>query len=118
MLKKHYVVSLFVVLFCFSFVGVAAAENREKNIVGSDQFSFERYEDKSINGYVYDQEKLELVGTEGGIWEYNPDARDNKAEQAARDYDYDESKLSKVGTEGGLWEFSFGSSESPVCSSC
>jgi hypothetical protein len=114
MLKKQYVVSLLVVLFFFSFVGAAVAENGDN----TDEFSFETYEDKSISGYVYDQEMLELVGTEGGIWEYNPNAKETKADRAARDYNYDESQLSKVGTEGGLWEFRFDSPENAVCGSC
>jgi hypothetical protein len=114
MLQKQHIVSLLVVLFFFSFVGAAAAESR----VDINEFSFETYEDKSISGYVYDQEMLELVGTEGGIWEYNPNAKETKADRAARDYNYDESQLSKVGTEGGVWEFTFDSPENAICGSC
>ncbi len=122
MLKKQCIVSLFVVLFPLIFVGAAVAgENDYSGILGSDQFSFEAsVTNKAASNHVYDQEKLALVGTEAGTWEYDPNAELTPAQQAAIEHDYNQSRLSDVGTEAGNWQYRFDSSETgnSICRSC
>jgi hypothetical protein len=124
MLKKQYIVSLLVVLLSLGFAGsVVAGENDYNNILGSDEFSFEASEtnkDTAVNSHVYDQEKLALVGTEAGDWQYDHSASavETKSEQVASDHNSDQSQFSAVGTEAGDWEYSFDSPENSVCGSC
>ena len=124
MLKKQYIVSLLVVLLSLGFAGsVVAGENDYNNILGSDEFSFEASEtnkDTAANSHVYDQEKLDLVGTEAGDWQYDysADVVGTKSEQVASDHNSDQSQFSAVGTEAGDWEYSFDSPENSVCGSC
>ena len=124
MLKKQYIVSLLVVLLSLGFVGsVVAGENDYNTILGSDEFSFEASEtnkDMSTNSHVYDQEKLALIGTEAGDWQYDDSANavETQSQQVASDRNSDQSQLSSVGTEAGNWEYSFDSPENAVCGSC
>lgn len=122
MLKKQCILGLFVVLLSLIFVGAAVAgENDYSGILGSDQFSFEdSVTNKAASNHVYDQEKLALIGTEAGAWEYDPNAELTPAQQAAIERDYDQSRLSDVATEAGSWQYRFDSSETgrSICSSC
>jgi hypothetical protein len=124
MLKKQYIVSLLVVLLSLGLAGsVIAGENDYNTILGSDEFSFEASEtnkDTAANSHVYDQEKLALVGTEAGDWQYDysADAIETKSEQVASDHNSDQSQISAVGTEAGDWEYRFDSPENAVCGSC
>lgn len=124
MLKKQYIVSLLVVLLSLGFVGsVVAGENDYNTILGSDEFSFEASEtnkDMSASSHVYDQEKLALVGTEAGDWQYDYSANvvEPQSEQVASGRNSDQSQFSSVGTEAGDWEYSFDSPENAICGSC
>ena len=124
MLKKQYIVSLLVVLLSLGFAGsVVAGENDYNNLLGSDEFSFEASEtnkDTAASTHVYDQEKLALVGTEAGDWQYDYSASsvETKSEQVASNHNSDQSQSSAVGTEAGDWEYSFDSPENAVCGSC
>ncbi len=47
------------------------------------------------------------IGTEAGDWEFNFDALDTKASEAARSHVYNYESLAVIGTEAGDWEFNF-----------
>lgn len=124
MLKKQYIVSLLVVLLSLSFVSVVmAGENDYNNILGTDQFSFEdsqRVTDIEVAAmnHDYDQDRLALVGTEAGAWEYDANAEQTEAELAAKEHNYNQNRLLDVGTEAGNWRYRFDSSENAICGTC
>jgi uncharacterized protein affecting Mg2+/Co2+ transport len=60
---------------------------------------------------VYNYESLAVIGTEAGDWEFNFDAPDTKATEAARNYKYNYESLAVIGTEAGDWEFNFDASD-------
>lgn len=135
MLKKQYIISILVTLLSFGFIAtVVAGENDESTILGSDEFRFDAPEteiDVAARNHVYDQERLALIGSEAGAWQYNPNAAETKSDIAARNHDYDQRQLASVGTEAGNWEYSFNPStdvsdvagsdardKDAVCSNC
>jgi hypothetical protein len=124
MLRKQYIISLLVALLSLGFAGsVMAGENDYNTILGSDEFTFESSESKNVtaSNHVYDQEKLALIGTEAGDWQYDfsANAKQTQSEKVASDRDSDQSHLSSsVGTEAGDWEYSFDSPGNAVCGSC
>jgi len=106
MLKKSLIIGAFSVFSLLGLLGTAFAEDNDNSILGTDQFTFNAPETKAdvaARNYVYDQEQLALIGTEGG----GEITSSPKALEAARTHDYDQGQLAKVGTEGGNWQFSF-----------
>ena len=56
-------------------------------------------------------EPVAAIGTEAGNWEYNFDAPETKADQAAKNYQYNRETLAAIGTEAGNWEYNFDAPE-------
>jgi hypothetical protein len=108
--KKFFIVSLAVSLLFGLFGTAFAGEADYKTIVGTDQFVFnapQTMADLAASHYVYDQQKLALVGTEKGSDQFNFDAPVSKEDLAARSYNYDPNQLAAVGTEKGSCQFKF-----------
>ena len=106
MFKKSLSIGLLTVASLIGLLGTSFAEDRSSGLLGKDEFVFNAPETKAdvaARNYVYDQEELAMIGTEGG-GEIKPTA---KTLEAARSHNYDQEKLANVGTEGGNWEFSF-----------
>ena len=107
MLRKELIIGVFAVFTLLVSFGTALAEDsNDKSILGTDEFVFDAPEttaDVAARNYVYDEEQLALIGTEGG----GEIASTPEALNAARSYNYDEEHLAKVGTEAGNWEFQF-----------
>ena len=105
MLKKQLIIGVLATSVLLGSFGTALAEDsNDKSILGTDEFSFEYSEtaaDVAARNYVYDQEQLDLIGTEAG----GEIASTPQAQSAARNYDYNKEHLAVVGTEAGDWEF-------------
>ena len=108
MLRKELIIGVLATSVILGSFGTALAEDsNDKSILGTDEFSFESSEtaaDVTARNYVYDQDQLDLIGTEvGGEIASTPQAL-----RAARNYDYNKEHLAVVGTEAGAWEFYLG----------
>ena len=114
MFRKELITGILVAFFFMGFLGTAFAENSDKSILGSDEFTFDApvsINNKAAIDHKYNQDDLALVGTEGGNWEFKFDTPETKADLAAKSYVYDQGRLASVGSEGGDWEFSFDAPE-------
>ena len=105
MFRKELIIGVLATSVILGSFGTALAEDsNDKSILGTDEFSCEYSEtaaDVAARNYVYDQEQLDLIGTEaGGEITSTPQAL-----RAARNYDYNKEQLAVVGTEAGDWEF-------------
>jgi len=105
MFRKELIIGVLATSVILGSFGTALAEDsNDKSILGTDEFSCEYSEtaaDVAARNYVYDQEQLDLIGTEaGGEIVSTPQAL-----RAARNYDYNKEQLAVVGTEAGDWEF-------------
>lgn len=133
MLRINFIVGALVAFLFLGLAGVAVAgEGNSRDILGTDEYRNsvpETNADWAARDYVYDQEALARVGTEGGNLDFIFDAPESKADIAARDHVYDQDSLARVGTEGGSLEFNFsqqsdadvagkGDSMNTKCSNC
>ena len=119
-MKNVIKVGVLVGFMTLGLVGAAFAEQpNDKSILGTDEFSFNApitETDIAAQKYVYDQERLKLVGTEGGDWQFNFNAPETKADLAAKNYNYDPVKLKMVGTNMGYDEYIHSNSlQCPLC---
>jgi hypothetical protein len=119
-MKNVLTVGVLMAFMTLGIVGSAFAEDsHDKSILGTDQFSFNAPETKAdvvAKNYVYNQQRLEQVGTEAGNAQFDFDAPETKAELATKNYDYDSQKLRMVGTEAGYDAYSH--SQGIYCSLC
>ena len=108
-MKNVIKVGVLVGFMTLGIVGSALAEQpNDKSILGADEFSFaapQTEADIAAKNYAYDQERLKLVGTEGGDWQFDFNAPETKADLAAKNYQYDPMKLKMAGTDMGYDEY-------------
>lgn len=101
-------------------VGSAFAEQQnDESILGAHELSLSASEAKAdtvAKGYIYDQTRMEQIGTEAGAWQSDLGTPGTKAIVAAQNYHYDPKKLHMVATEQGYDEYSH--SQGVYCSQC
>ena len=107
MFRKELIIGVLATSVLLGSFGTALAEDsNDKSILGTAEFTFSASEaavDEAARNYVYDQEQLDLIGTEAG----GEIASTPQALHAAANNIYNEEQSAVVATEAGDWEYKY-----------